>query len=129
MLDRARGIRRDRHRPIDVGRRVRAGVWKGMLAGAGGVAAMTLGEKLEQAVTKRPNSYMPAHTLERVLGLRQKPDSERAALNMAMHVGQAILLGAWRGVMAEGGLRGPRASAMFTVIRLANDQKIGRAHV
>jgi hypothetical protein len=124
MLDRARWIRRDRHRPIDVGRRVRAGVWKGMLAGAGGVAVMTLGEKLEQAVTKRPNSYMPAHTLERVLGLRQKPDSERGALNMAMHVGQAILLGAWRGVMAEGGLRGPRASAMFTVIRLANDQTL-----
>jgi hypothetical protein len=83
---------------------------------------MTLGEKLEQAITKRPNSYMPAHTLERVLGLRQKPDRERGTLNMVMHVGQAILLGAWRGVMTEGGLSGPRASAMFTVIRLANDQ-------
>ena len=44
MFDRARWIRRDQHRPIDVGRRVRAGVWKGMLAGAGGVAVMTLGE-------------------------------------------------------------------------------------
>lgn len=124
MLDRARWIRRDHHRSIDVGRRVRAGVWKGMLAGAGGVAVMTLGEKLEQALTKRPNSYMPAHTLERVLGLRQKPDRERATLNMVMHVGQAVLLGAWRGVMAEGGLRGPRASAMFTVIRVANDQTL-----
>ena len=41
-----------------------------------------------------------------------------------MHVGQAILLGAWRGLMAEAGLRGPRASAMFTVIRLANDQTL-----
>ena len=27
-----------------------------------------------------------------------------------------------RGVMAEGGLRGPWASAMFTVVRLAADQ-------
>jgi hypothetical protein len=124
MFDRARWIRRDQHRPIDVGRRVRAGVWKGMLAGAGGVAVMTLGEKLEQAITKRPNSFMPAHTLERMLGVRQKPDRERGKLNMGMHVGQAILLGAWRGVMAEGGLRGPRASAMFTVIRLANDQTL-----
>jgi hypothetical protein len=124
MFDRARWVRRDRHHPIDVGRRVRAGLWKGMLAGAGGVAVMTLGEKLEQAVTKRPDSFMPAHTLERVLGLRQKPDRERRTLNMGMHVGQAILLGAWRGVMAEGGLRGTRASAMFAVIRLANDQTL-----
>jgi hypothetical protein len=67
---------------------------------------------------------MQAHTLERVLGLRQKPDRERGTRNMVMHVGQAILLGAWRGVMAEGGLREPRASGMFTVIRLANDQRL-----
>jgi hypothetical protein len=123
-FDQARWVRHDHHRSIDVGRRVRAGVWKGMLAGAGGVAVMTLGEKLEQAITKRPDSFMPAHTLERVLGLRQKPDRQRGALNLGMHVGQGILLGAWRGVMAEAGLRGPLASAMFTVIRLANDQTL-----
>lgn len=115
-------IRRDRHRPIDVGGRLRAGAWKGMLAGAGGVAVMTLGEKLEQRVTGRPDSYMPAHTLERLLGVPQRRDRERRVLNLGMHVGQAILLGAWRGLMAEGGLRGLRASAMFTVIRVANDQ-------
>jgi hypothetical protein len=124
MFDRARWIRQDHHHSIDVGRRVRAGVWKGMLAGAGGVALMTLGEKHEQAITKRPNSFMPAHTLERVLGLRHKPDSDRGKLNIGMHVGQGLVLGAWRGVMAEGGLRGPRASAIFTVIRLANDQTL-----
>jgi hypothetical protein len=33
-----------------------------MIAGAGGVAAMTIGEKLERRVTGRPSSYMPAHT-------------------------------------------------------------------
>jgi hypothetical protein len=44
-------IRHDRQRPIDVGRRVRAGVWKGMLAGAAGVAVMTSAEKLEQRLT------------------------------------------------------------------------------
>jgi hypothetical protein len=124
MLDRARWTRHDHHRQIDVGRRLRAGAWKGMLAGAGGVAVMTLGEKLEQRLTERPSSYMPAHTLERVLRMRQRPDSERQKLNLGMHVGQAILLGAWRGVMAEGGLRGAHASAMFTMIRLANDQTL-----
>ena len=124
MPDTARWVRHDRHRSIDVRRRVRAGAWKGMLAGAGGAAAMTLGEKLEQQLTGRPNSYMPAHTLERLLGMPQRRDSERRMLNLGMHFGQAILLGAWRGLMAEGGLRGPRASALFTVIRLANDQTL-----
>jgi hypothetical protein len=124
MRDRARWIRHDPHRSIDVGRRLRAGVWKGMLAGAGGAAAMTLGEKLEQRLTGRPSSYMPAHTLERLLSMRQRPDRERRLLNLGMHTGQAILLGAWRGLMAEGGLRGPGASAMFTVVRLANDQTL-----
>jgi hypothetical protein len=54
-----------RNRPIDVGRRVRAGVWKGMVAGAGSVAVMTLVEKLKQAVTNA-RTRVPAHTLERV---------------------------------------------------------------
>ena len=34
-----------------------------------GVAAMTAGEKLEQLVTHRPNSYVPGHMLERLLRL------------------------------------------------------------
>jgi hypothetical protein len=121
---RSHWIRHDDPRRIDVGARARSGVWKGMVAGAGGIAVMTIVEKLEQRLTRRPSSYMPAHTLERVAGIRQRPDRERHAMNLGMHIGQAILLGAWRGLMAEGGLRGPRASAMFTVIRLANDQTL-----
>ena len=31
---------------------------------------MTLSEKTEQAITGRPNSFIPAHTTERMLGLR-----------------------------------------------------------
>jgi hypothetical protein len=85
---------------------------------------MTVGEKLEQRLTGRPSSYMPAHTLERLLGLRQRRDRERTALKLGMHVGRAIVLGAWRGLMAEGGVRGGRASAMFIIIRLANDQTL-----
>ncbi len=97
---------------------------RGMVAGAGGVAVMTAAEKLEQAVTKRPNSYVPAHTLERLAGLPAKPDSERWALNHAMHWGTGIVLGGLRGVMAAGGLRGPWASAMHTVVRLTTDQTL-----
>jgi hypothetical protein len=98
------------------------GAGKGLVAGLAGVAAMTLGEKVEQAFTGRPNSFVPAHTLERLLGLPFKADRQRRGSNLAMHWGQGIALGALRGVMAEGGLRGPWASAMFTVVRLSADQ-------
>jgi hypothetical protein len=56
--------------------------------------------------------------------MQRRRGSDRWRLNLGMHVGQAILLGAWRGLMAESGLRGAPASAMFTVVRLANDQTL-----
>ena len=99
----------------------------GLVAGLAGVAAMTAAEKLEQAVTRRPNSYVPAHTLERLLRLPHKPDSERRGLNWAMHWGQGILLGATRGLMAERGLRGPVGSFLFLNLRLLNDQTLENA--
>src|ERR671911_642244 len=99
----------------------------GLVAGLAGVAAMTAAEKLEQAVTRRPNSYVPAHTLERLLRLPHKPDAERRGLNWAMHWGQGILLGATRGLMAEKGIRGPIGSFLFLNLRLLNDQTLENA--
>jgi hypothetical protein len=99
----------------------------GLAAGAAGVAAMTLAEKLEQRFTKRPNSYVPAHTLERLLGLPHKPDKERLALNWTMHWGQGIVLGAVRGLMAAHGVRGPVGSFLFLNLRLLNDQTLENA--
>lgn len=100
---------------------------RGAMAGAAGVAVMTLVEKLEQQVTGRPNSYVPAHTLERLLGLEERADRDRWALNHAMHWGTGIAVGVLRGVMAQAGLRGPRASAMHTVVRLTTDQTLENA--
>jgi len=88
---------------------------------------MTAAEKLEQLFTHRPNSYVPAHTLERLLRLTHKPDDERLGLNWAMHWGQGILLGAVRGLMAERGLRGPVGSFLFMNLRLLNDQTLENA--
>lgn len=102
-------------------------VVRGMAAGVAGVAAMTLAEKLEQAVTRRPNSYVPAHTLERLLRLPHRPDAQRLRLNQAMHWGQGILLGAVRGLMAARGVRGPVGSLLFTNLRLLNDQTLENA--
>lgn len=88
---------------------------------------MTLCEKVEQLFTHRPNSYVPAHTLERLLRLPEKPDSERRNLNWTMHWGQGILLGAVRGLMAEKGVRGPVGSFLFMNLRLLNDQTLENA--
>jgi hypothetical protein len=100
---------------------------RGLLAGAAGVAAMTLAEKIEQALTGRPNSYVPAHTLERLLRLPWRPDDERLWLNWAMHWGQGIAFGAVRALMAERGFRGPVGSFIHLNLRLLNDQTFENA--
>ncbi|MCC9137010.1 hypothetical protein ACFSKU_05590 [Pontibacter silvestris] len=99
----------------------------GLFAGAAGVAAMTLAEKIEQKLTKRPNSYVPAHTLELLLGRSPKPDSKKLGFNWTMHWGEGILLGVVRGMMAEYGFGGPVGSFMFTNLRLLCDQTLENA--
>jgi hypothetical protein len=98
-----------------------------MAAGAASVAAMTAGEKLEQAVTRWPNSYMRAHTLAQLLGSPRAPEERPTGLNRAMHWGQGIVLGAVRGMMAERGLRGPVGALLFFNMRLLNDQTLENA--
>lgn len=96
------------------------------MAGLAGTATMTLGEKLEQRLTGRPNSYVPAHTLARVLGM-SSPDDDSWWRNMAMHYGTGAVAGALRGLMSASNLRGPGASLMFTEIRLSIDQTLENA--
>jgi hypothetical protein len=84
---------------------------------------MALASKVEQSFTRRPNSYIPGHTLGRLLGLSD-PDSDRWLRNMAMHYGSAALAGAIRGVMSAANLRGPFASLMHTNVRLTFDQTL-----
>ncbi|MFD3534868.1 hypothetical protein [Streptomyces sp. NPDC058664] len=83
---------------------------------------MTLGEKLEQAVTGRPDSHVPARVLERLMGTAERPRRQPVPVHWAMHYGQVALLGVLRSGMAHSGLRGPAASARFAVVRLTNDQ-------
>ena len=101
-------------------------LWQGAVAGLAGVAVMTVGERLEQRLTGRPDSYVPARVLARLLHLRASGEQSRP-LNWAMHAGQAALVGVVRGVMAQAGLRGPWASGMFTVVRLTSDQILENA--
>jgi hypothetical protein len=97
-------------------------LWQGLVAGTVGAVVMTVGEKVEQRVTARPDSHVPARVLQRLTGMRERPGRQPLAVNWAMHFGQAALLGVLRSVMAHAGLRGPWSSAKFTVVRLTNDQ-------
>lgn len=102
------------------------GALRGAVGGVAGAALMTLGEKVEQRYTGRPNSYVPAHTLARLLGL-SSPDEDRWTRNMAMHYGTGAVAGALRGVMSAANLRGPFASLMHTQLRLSIDQTLENA--
>ena len=98
---------------------------RGALAGLAGVAVMTAGEKLEQQLTSRPDSYVPARTLTALTTGRRPPESARPPVrNHLMHWGTGAAVGALRGVWSAAGLRGWRASAWHTSVRLATDQTL-----
>jgi hypothetical protein len=101
----------------------RAAGW-GTVAGLAGVAVMTTGEKLEQLITHRPNSYVPARALLTMLGRSPRDGDQPPVWNHVMHWGTGALLGAVSGVWAAIGLRGPRAHLAHTVVRLAFDQTV-----
>lgn len=98
---------------------------QGLVAGLAGAVVMTVGEKVEQRLTGRPDSHVPARVLARLAGLPERPGSR--ALNLGMHFGQGAVMGVVRALMANAGLRGPLASAMFAVVRLTNDQVLENA--
>ena len=108
-------------------RLLRRAALRGAAAGLAGVALMTAGEKVEQRVTGRPDSYVPARTLLALVGRRAPDDAQPVAWNHAMHWGTGALLGALRGIWSVTGLRGPRASFAHTVVRLATDQTLENA--
>jgi hypothetical protein len=99
----------------------------GLVAGLVGAAVMAAGEKVEQALTGRPNSYVPARTLLTLLGHRPADDDRPAVWNHVMHFGTAAGVGTLRGVWAALGLRGARANLAHTVVRLAVDQTLENA--
>lgn len=88
---------------------------------------MTLGEKIEQAATGRPNSYVPGRTLLALLGRRPGEQVKPSVANHLMHWGTGIALGALRGVWAVSGLRGPGWSLAHTGLRLMTDQTFENA--
>jgi hypothetical protein len=87
---------------------------------------MTAATTVEQSVTSRPNSFVPGRTLTAVSTGRRLPGSARPLVrNHLMHWGTGAALGALRGVWSASGLRGWRASAWHTSVRLASDRPPG----
>ncbi len=103
---------------------LRRAAGRGALAGLAGAAVMTAGEKAEQAITHRPDSYVPARALLTVLGRRPGDRDRPVGWNLAMHYGTGALLGALRGIWAAVGLRGARAHLAHTATRLSFDQTV-----
>lgn len=106
---------------------LRGAAARGAVAGLAGVAVMTAAEKVEQAVTGRPNSYVPARALLTLLGRSPRDDARPTAWNHAMHWGTGALLGALRGIWSATGIRGSEATLTHTVVRLAFDQTVENA--
>jgi hypothetical protein len=106
------------------GSQLRAAAVKGMAAGLTGAAVMAVTEKAEQAVTHRPDSYVPARALMSLLGRSPSDHEKPPGWNHAMHYGTAAVVGTLRGLWSVTGIRGPQASAWHTVVRLAVDQTI-----
>ncbi|KOX07559.1 hypothetical protein [Streptomyces sp. NRRL B-3648] len=97
-------------------------VWQGPAGGTVGGVVTNLGEKTEQTATGRPGSHVPARVPQRLTGLPECPGAQPRPAGLAMHHGQAALLGVVRSLMAQAGLPGPPASAEFTAVRLTDDQ-------
>lgn len=106
---------------------LRAAAARGAVAGLAGVAAMTAAEKVEQAVTGRPDSYVPARALLTLVGRHPGDDVRPPTWNHAMHWGTGALLGVLRGVWSATGVRGREATLTHTVVRLAFDQTVENA--
>ena len=102
------------------------GAGAGALAGLVGAGAMAAASKLEQRVTRRPDSYVPGRTLARLLRLPHA-DQDRWSRNMAMHYLAGATAGTLRGIMSAANLRGPFASLMHTNVRLTFDQVLENA--
>jgi hypothetical protein len=96
----------------------------GALSGLAGVAVMTAGEKAEQAVTGRRDSYVPARTLLTLLGRRPAESARPVVWNHLMHWGTGAAVGALRGMWAVTGVRGPLANTLHTAMRLGVDQTL-----
>jgi hypothetical protein len=101
---------------------------RGMLAGAVGTIAMTLSERLEMALTGREASQVPGEVAAHLLpGRHPGAASDVEQLNSPMHWAHGISMGAARGLLDAGGMRGPTATAAHFALVWGSDAMLYRA--
>ncbi|PVI04409.1 hypothetical protein DM02DRAFT_692108 [Periconia macrospinosa] len=95
----------------------------GLSAGLFGAILMAGSNKVEQFITNRPNSYVPARTLANLLGVTPSFYAKHTdLLNHIHHNGMGMLAGTVRAAMSYYGIIGPFASFVHTGVRLFMDQ-------
>lgn len=92
---------------------VAAAIGRGICSGLIGTAAMTASTTLEMKVRGRRASETPAEALCTLLGIEAVGEEEKARLSRLVHWGYGTSLGALRGLLGLGGLRGRRAMSTF----------------
>lgn len=101
---------------------------RGMLAGVVGTIAMTISERLEMAVTGREASQVPGEVAAHLLpGRHPEVASDVEQLNSPMHWAHGISMGALRGLLDAGGMRGSTATVAHFALLWGGDAMLYRA--
>lgn len=95
--------------------RVASEVGKGVFAGVGGTAVMTLSSTVEMKLRGRSASNTPADAICKLLGVEAMSEKERTRLTNLVHWTYGTSWGALRGLISLTGLGGPRAAGAFFV--------------
>lgn len=91
---------------------IAAAVGEGLFAGVAGTAAMTVSSSIEAKLRDRGSSSAPADAAGKVLGIQPRNPDGAARFSKVVHWAYGTSWGAVRGLIAAGGLEGPRAAAM-----------------
>ncbi|MPY79441.1 MAG: hypothetical protein GEV04_13325 [Actinophytocola sp.] len=93
--------------------RIASEVGKGVFAGIGGTVAMTASSTAEMKLRGGKSSTTPAEALCTLLGVETLGETEKNRLTNLVHWSYGTGLGALRGLIAAGGIRGVKAAALF----------------
>ncbi len=93
----------------------------GIVAGVAGTAAMTLSETIEQKITKRPGSLVPAQVGAKIVEPPIKTGAQAEKLNWVVHWGHGITMGAVRGLLGATALGSLAASILHFPIVWGGD--------
>lgn len=93
----------------------------GLVAGAVGTVAQTLSQRLEQSITRRGDSMVPAEVGAMVFGPPLTNVGEVRQLGLAVHWGHGISMGLLRGALGLTPLGPLTASALHFVLVWSGD--------